>query len=153
MQTAVLIINHIHFPYRLFEQALQWTKDNNADFEAMFLTHALMIPASIPGKTDPESSETAFSNADLTVQMQEIVSRHISFMEEQLAVHGLAFSSTVLTQPGLQEVVERSKDATKIFIEIQDEEKLKNLPFTWPELLHQLGRNRQLLSNKSHGIE
>jgi hypothetical protein len=127
MANAVLIINHIHFPYRLFEQCLHWAKDNHASLKAIFLTN----------------DGAAWTQGYQTILQQ------IADLERQAAVHEVQVESRILVRPSIQNILEQAGDADKIFIEIQDEESLRDLSIHWHDLLNELGRSRQVVSNKA----
>jgi hypothetical protein len=122
MPNAAVIVNHIHFPYRLFEQSLWWAKNNQADIKIVFLT--------------PNTPQSGGGTS-------EIILNQIKAVEEQSAAHHLFIDSIVLFQPSLNDVLKQVADSEKIFIEIQDEESLK--------VMMELGRNRQMVSNRAFG--
>jgi hypothetical protein len=127
MATAVIIINHVNFPYRLFEECLYWTKKNHASLKPIFLTY--------DGAAWPEH--------------HQVILQQISAIEQQAAVHGVPVESKILIRPSIETILEHARDAEKVFIEIQDEESLRDLSIHWHDLLNELGRGRQIVSNKA----
>jgi hypothetical protein len=129
MATAVLIINHVHFPYRLFEQSVYWARDNQASLKAIFLAH----------------------DGAAWTRDYEVILQQISAIEQQTSVHNVQVESKILIRPSIEGILEEARDADKVFIEIQDDESLRDLSIYWHELLNELGRNRQIVSNKAFG--
>jgi hypothetical protein len=129
MATAVLIINDVHFPYRLFEQCLYWARDNHASLKTIFLTH----------------DGAAWS------ENYHVILSQISALEQQAAVHDVKVESKILIQPSVEGILQEARDGDKVFIEIQDDDSLRYLSIYWHELLQELGRNRQVVSNKAFG--
>lgn len=129
MANAVLIINHVHFPYRLFEQSLYWARDNHASLKTIFLTR----------------DGAAWSES------YPIILQQIAALEQQAAVHHVHVESKILIRPSIDNILAEAREAEKIFIEIQDEESLRDLSIHWHDLLSELGRSRQMVSNKAFG--
>jgi hypothetical protein len=127
MANALLIINHVHFPYRLFEQCLNWARDNHASLKTVFLTR----------------DGAAWSENYHTILEQ------IAALERQAAVDHVPVESKILIRPSIDNILSEARGAEKIFIEIQDDDSLRHLSVHWHELLHELGRGRQVVSNRA----
>jgi hypothetical protein len=131
MANAALIVNHVHFPYRLFEQSLNWARDNHASLKMIFLTR----------------DGAAWSENYQTILQQ------IAAVERQAAVDHVQVESKILIRPSIDNILSEAREADKVFIEIQDDDSLRDLSIHWHDLLNDLGRSRQIVSNKAFGEE
>lgn len=150
MNTVVLVINHIHFPYNLFEDALEWAKEHESRFRAVFLTNDAIFVADgeIFNETEPHADITGPVLAESG--NQEIINEYVKFMQQRAKVCRIFFSSVIIVKPSIEQVVRQIRYADKIFIEFQNSNDLKLFDFTWDDILHSIPMHRQVISNKSY---
>lgn len=136
MNTVVLIVHDIHFPYILFEEAIAFAKDHEAEFRSVFLTnesihidtHSLFADA----------VDEFFGNTSLISNKQRIIAQHLRFLQQRANACHLPFKSVILTSPALHQVVEQIKGADKVFVDISDDQVFENWSFSKQELLRRV---------------
>jgi hypothetical protein len=125
MNRIVIIIHDIHFPYQLFEDAIEAAKEHEAEFKAVFLTN-----------------EPVYENSDIQVgAAQQIIVQHMRYMHRRAAASHLHFTYSILQSPVLKDVVEATDNADKVFMDTRDAEIFNDWTFSREELLRRMPVN------------
>jgi hypothetical protein len=124
MDAVALIVPDIHFPYELFEAALAYAKEYEAEFRAIFLTNQVMRFA--PGDL-MERQEGADSTCT--------IAQHLRLLQKRAAACHLPFRSFVLTAPTLEQVVIHTGDVDRAYFDAGDASLFEDWSFTCEELL------------------
>jgi hypothetical protein len=149
MNSVALVIHDVNFPYNLFEEALEWAKEHEAELKAIFLTNEPITMTTnhlLYGYRDSEELSTIHS---LVGGAQAIIARHLRFIEQRAAACHLPFKSVILIRPSLDQAVGHMRYADKVFMEYGGESRLPDLSFSWEDLADGIPARRQVISNKS----
>lgn len=145
MNTVVLIVHDIHFPYVLFEEAIAYAKEHEAEFRSIFLTNELIRVEH--HRLFADAVDDFFGNTVLISSTQRIIAQHLRFLQQRANACHLPFRSVILTAPLLHQVVEQIKDADKVFMDISDDQLFENWPFSRNELLRRVPQmKREMLA-------
>jgi hypothetical protein len=136
MNTIALIVHDIDFPYFLFEEAIAYAKEHEAEFRSIFLTNELIRLDN--NRQFADAVDNFFGNTVLISNTQRIIAQHLRFLQQRANACHLPFKSVILTSPTLHQVVEQIKDADKVFMDVRDDEIFQNWSFSRTELLRRV---------------
>ena len=136
MNTIALIIHDIHFPYFLFEEAIAYSKEHEAEFRSIFLTNELIRLDN--NRLFADAVDDFFGNTILISNTQRVIAQHLRFLQQRANACHLPFNSVILTSPTLHKVVEQVKDADKVFMDVSDDDIFQNWSFGRGELLRRV---------------
>jgi hypothetical protein len=149
MNTVVLIIHDIHFPYSLFEEAIAYAKEHESAFRSIFLTNEIIRLDSNPIFADTENDFPG--NMIFISNTQRVIAQHLRFLQQRANACHLPFKSVILTSPVLHQVVEQIKDADKVFMDVSDDDFFQNWSFSRRELLRRVPQMLTHRDQKSLG--
>jgi hypothetical protein len=144
---VAFLLNPAHFPHNLFARALQWAQDRCSSFKVVVITDEKF-------GVDTESHDNGQHNDTLNPLLVEghkinVIIRQVKFIREQVASCNLHFSSRILVQPRVSDVLTEIKLADTVFLEFNHQSGSSS--FDWQELFHHIPVHKQVISNKVHG--
>ena len=134
----ILLINGIHFPFNLFEDALIWAKDHFCTFRSLILTDHLIVDSILE------------DSAVYPVSEQQRITEYINIMEDRAAAFGLEYKNTIIVKPTIQMVLNEIRAAEKVFIGLQDDINFKDLSFKWSDMINLIPMRQQVISNRAY---
>lgn len=136
MNTVVLIVHDVHFPYQLFEEAIAYAKEHESEFRSVFLTNEVIRVES--DRLFADAVDEFFGNTILISNTQRIIAQHLRFLQQRAKACHLPFKSVVLTSPELHQVVEQVRSADVVFMDLNDDSVFENWSFSRNELLRRV---------------
>ncbi len=138
VNSIILLINGIHFPFNLFEDALVWAKDHFCIFRSLILTDHLIVDSILEDSGGNPVSE------------QQRITEYINIMEDRTAALGLEYKNTIIFKPTIQMVLNEIRAAEKVFIGLQDDINFKDLSFKWSDMINLIPMRQQVISNRAY---
>ncbi len=138
VNSIILLINGIHFPFNLFEDALVWAKDHFCIFRSLILTDHLIVDSILEDSAGNPVSE------------QQRITEYINIMEDRTAALGLEYKNTIIVKPTIQMVLNEIRAAEKVFIGLQDDINFKDLSFKWSDMINLIPMRQQVISNRAY---
>jgi hypothetical protein len=144
MNAVALLIHDIQFPYQLFEEALDWAKEHEAEFRAVFLTNEM-----IQLESHDLQENGFFSTAPALIGgAKQIIAHHLRFLQQRATACHLPFRSMILTTPTLQQVIDHIRDADRIFVDVASDSFFEDWSFSRAELLRRIPADRHGMKKK-----
>jgi hypothetical protein len=145
MNTVALIVHDIHFPYLLFEEAITYAKEHEAEFRSIFLTNELIRVDN--HRLFADAVDDFFGNTILISNTQRIIAQHLRFLQQRANACHLPFKSIILTSPVLHQLIEQIKGADKVFMDVSDDRIFDDWSFSRNELPRRVPQmKRELLA-------
>lgn len=138
MKHIILLINGVHFPANLFEDALAWAAEHQCAFHCLILTDHLIVDAILEDSVPAPASE------------QKKIAGMINIIEQRTKDQQLKFKHKIIVKPMIEQVIEEIRFAEKIFIGLQEDENFKNLSFKWNDILNLIPLRQQVISNRAY---
>jgi hypothetical protein len=132
MKYVILLINHIHFPYRIFEESLGWARMNGCPHKTIFLTSESLQQNNnkhyVFDVDLPDSAALAGTFINPTGHYLDELRRFIITRAEYCNVTA---STYVLIKPTLQLLNEKLQYSKKVFLGFQRRELPEELIQLW----------------------
>ena len=138
VNSIILLINGIHFPFNLFQDALVWAKDHYCIFRSLILSDHLIVDSIFE------------DSAVYPVSEQQRITEYINIMEDRTKAFGLEYKNTVIVKPTIQQVLNEIREAQKVFIGLQDDVDFKDLGFKWGDMINLIPMRQQVISNRAY---
>jgi hypothetical protein len=137
MTTATVIFNGIRFPFYLMDRAISWSKEKNADLQAIFLQASNQEREDYAFPSDIDGAEKLTDEKDAEQGNEMIISRYIKLIKDMCDTEGLNCHIERLKDSSLDEVLEKLKNTDRIFLDEAEDENpspLANNNFTMKDL-------------------
>jgi hypothetical protein len=121
MRQALVIFNGIRFSHSLVEKALAWAKQNSGGISALFLaSHETEDQYAFPSDLDAAQKVTDKEDADQ--DDMRVIESQIKLMENMAKSEGVDFTSEIMVDRSLDEVLSKVRGASIIFIDAREED-------------------------------
>ena len=138
VKSIILLINGIHFPFNLFENALVWARDHFCIFRSLILSDHLIVDSIFE------------DSAVYPVSEQQRITEYINIMEDRTTAFGMEYKNTVIVKPTIQQVLNEIRGAEKVFLGLQDDVNFKDLGFKWSDMINLIPMRQQVISNRAY---
>jgi hypothetical protein len=116
MKTALVVINGLKFPYFLVDHAVDWAKKEGAGLQALFLSSGEVMPEAYAFISDIDLAETLQNIDDTEAASAMIFLDQMKLFNQIIKTEGITGGSNLITDPGLKQVLEKAKEADRLFI-------------------------------------
>ena len=144
MNQVVLLLNPTQLPNNLFAKSLTWAKEHQSTFKVIVITDEKFNVEQVTTRPDDSLEPISVENNRFNV-----IIRQIKNIRQEVIRAGLNFSSHILVQPRITDVLNEIRFAEMIFFEFVDEP--AGPSFDWHELFHNIPMRKKVISNKVHG--
>jgi hypothetical protein len=145
---VALLLNPEQFPHNLFSKALTWAQQNKSIFRLIIITEEKFSVEHISVRQDVPDLDKLEPMAVEGHKINVII-HQVKYIRQQVMASGLQFSSSILVQPRIKDVLDEIRFADVIFMEFRRNS--SNSSFDWSELFHYIPMHKQVISNKVHG--
>lgn len=116
MKTALTIVNGIEFPFVLADHAIAWAKQEGGDLHVLFLVSGEEMPEGYAFPSDIDLAETLNDKEDAEADSLKIIHSQMKLFRKMVETENIACKVELLIDPAVEQVVEKAKKATLLFV-------------------------------------
>lgn len=136
MNHVILLINHIHFPYKVFEQSLDWASKNGLPLKTIFLTtEPIRSKINTNYVFDVDLPHAALTAGMRINRTEHIIEEFHRFIEQRAETCNVFSSTYILASPTFEQLAEKIQNAAQVFIGFGKNELPRQFDFGWKDLM------------------
>ena len=143
---VALLIDPLQFPQNLFDKALTWAQLHDASFRVIVIAEERFSVGAVSLNDDTQQERT-LQPVEVAGHRINVILNHVKYMRKLVTAAGLHFTSTILVQPRIKDVLEETKHALMIFHELRDRQAAS---FDWEAFFLHVPMHKQVIFNKAH---
>lgn len=116
MKNGLVIVNGIKLPYFLTDHAIAWAKKEGGRLTALFLSSGKEMPEGYVWPSDIDLAETVTDISDTEKSSIKIIRDEMNLLRNMLKGENIKGEVEYMVDPTLDEVLEKAKTATIMFM-------------------------------------